>query len=166
MSTIASFPRSRRDHAGDDAPGDEYGHRPCSRIGAQSITGSPWVALDTQHSSATLERAHLPRAKPGHPTPSRGAGKAFSRSPCPAEFRVQGPLSIRDPRSRVSDEADPKSLPGGTFSRYQQPPPVRHVKTTGILAAVAVTEPAAGNAGIRRHIRCTRLMRCGPGGAP
>jgi len=110
--------------------------------GAQSITGSPWVALDTQHSSATLERAHLPRGKPGHPTPSRGAGKASPAAP------VLRSCGSRDPRQFVTrgPKSTMRQIPNRCHGEcsYPQPPPVRHVKTAGILAAVAVTEPAAG----------------------
>ena len=52
-------------------------HVPESR--ARSITGSPWVALDTQHSSATLKRAHLPRGVPGAYQVRTRLFDAFSR---------------------------------------------------------------------------------------
>jgi hypothetical protein len=115
MSTIASFPRSRRDHADDDAPGDEYGHRPCSRIGGTVDNGES--VGSARHSAFVCNvgtRSFAARQTRPSDAFSR-CRKGFSRSPCPAELRVQGPSSFRDPRSKVNDEADPKSLSGGTF---------------------------------------------------
>jgi hypothetical protein len=114
-------------------------------------------ALGTQHSLATLKRAHFSRGVPGCSTPSRGAGKIFSGTARPAEFRVQGPSSFPDPRSRVNDEADDQSLPGGTLSRYPPPPHVRHVKTIGILAALVAAATAMALTG------CTTAAPDNPG---
>jgi len=152
----------------DDAPGDEYGHRPCSRI-AGTVDNRESVGC-ARHSafSAALKCAHLPRGAPGHSTPSRGAGKIFSGTACPAEFRVQGPSSFRDPRSngaltcgwsrscRLCQAGPVQSVTGGrrvglpeecggvrAFLESTQP---HHV------LAAAITRPGRTVGGVRRRL--------------
>src|SRR5664279_1208242 len=142
MSTIASFPRSRRDHADDDAPGDEYGHRPCSRIGGTVDNGES--VGSARHSAFVCNvgtRSFAARqTRPSDP--SRGTGMASPAAP------VLRSCGSRDPRQFVTrgPKSTMRQIPNRCHGEcsYPQPPPVRHVKTAGILAAVAVTEPAAG----------------------
>jgi len=77
-----------------------------SELRAPSITGSPWVARDSQHSLQRWKALFCREAYQAVRRLSRGAGKILSGGGCSAEFRVYGASSFRDPRSKVNDEAE------------------------------------------------------------